>query len=184
MAIITAPKDRGGYQNIFFRGDRLQEYPSDVIELQVHMPCRRCNSTWMSDLENLARPIIGPMATEGASVTLSREVNAALAQWITKTVMTLEYLGAKSRLHFTTEERRDFMRPLVPPFGIGIWVGRYVGRAPAFRTSVSFRMQFNDGVTVVNHVTTVSLGQLVFQLLSNMGGETRHWEKVPIQPGP
>jgi len=55
-------------------------------------PCKPCNETWMSDIETVVTPVLGPMILHSAATALDRNSQARLAAWATKTAMVAEFM--------------------------------------------------------------------------------------------
>jgi hypothetical protein len=67
-----------------------RRYRSVPFELTVREVCRSCNNGWMADLENMVRPILGPMMTSSINLPLSIDEQASLAFWAAKTLMVAQ----------------------------------------------------------------------------------------------
>jgi hypothetical protein len=147
------------------------------------MPCKPCNNGWMSDLEKATKAVLLPMARVPASrIKLSLRAQALLTMWIVKTDMVLEFANAEP--YYTQDERTLFKETLTPPDHTWIWIGKYRGTLKNTRSLDRILFRYTDGTVVLGHLTTMSLGGFVFQVLSYKGGELGHWEKIPYQVGP
>ena len=98
------------------------------LDAQVRMPCRVCNSGWMSDLEAKVRPIITPMtipmAVKQRCVALDRSSQLCVARWAVKTAMVGEFLNKPHLRYFTQAERRALMDGEVSNVpGAHVWIG-------------------------------------------------------------
>jgi hypothetical protein len=100
---------------------------SKVLEITVETVCKTCNHHWMSDLETWASPMLKPML-KGGTQGLSVQQQVLIAQWATKTAMTLDqtFPVIEERI-FTAAECRQLMDRKLPPLGVGVRLGRYVG---------------------------------------------------------
>jgi hypothetical protein len=99
---------------------------SKVIEITVDTVCTRCNHGWMSDLETKASFLLKPML-KGERQGLSIEQQALLAQWATKTSMTLDQTSAPEQRLFSTDQCKRLMDNELPPPGTGVQLSRYAG---------------------------------------------------------
>jgi hypothetical protein len=100
---------------------------SKAIEITVETVCKACNHHWMSDLETWASPMLKPML-KGNTQGLSVEQQVLIAQWATKTAMTLDqtFPIVEERI-FAAAECKQLMDRKLPPPGVGVRLGRYVG---------------------------------------------------------
>src|SRR5260221_6706134 len=64
---------------------------SAKIDLTAKVVCEPCNNEWMNDLENYVRPFLSPVILHGTEMTLSRDQEAGLIAWITKTAIVLDH---------------------------------------------------------------------------------------------
>lgn len=55
--------------------------------------CRKCNNELLSRLENMVKPVLGPMAVQAKPTTLDLDAQRLLAVWAVKTVYLLELAG-------------------------------------------------------------------------------------------
>lgn len=117
------------YPNAMFTTKHLdgRTITSKVLEITVETVCKDCNHHWMSDLETQASPMLKPML-KGGTQGLSIEQQVLIAQWATKTAMTLDqtFPVVRERI-FTAEQCKQLMERKLPPPGVGVQLGRYVG---------------------------------------------------------
>ena len=131
------------------------------------MPCRACNSGWMSDLEAKVRPIITPMiipmAVKQRRVALDRSSQLLVARWAVKTAMVGEFLNKPHQRYFTQAERRALMDGEVSSVpGSHVWIGCFANTNDGAKGTMS-SLKHADGV-VAGHVTVFALGQFVVQV--------------------
>ena len=67
-------------------GGHALSYTQKSIKLTVRAVCEGCNSGWMSDIENLAKPVLLPMI-HGRPVRLGGPEQRAVAIWTIKTAI-------------------------------------------------------------------------------------------------
>lgn len=99
---------------------------SKVIDIRAHSVCTDCNHGWMSDLETKASPLLKPML-KGHAQGLSIEQQVLLAQWATKTAMTLDQTYPRDQRVFSIGECKQLMDREMPPPGTGVQLARYAG---------------------------------------------------------
>jgi len=173
------------YRVAFVRPQRAKDWVQLDIGIQVHMPCKRCNSGWMSDLERRVQPILTPMMTSGGRMPLDIDDQTLVAGWISKTVMVLEYAG-EDEPFYTADERRLMMEAQIPPDRTWIWAGRYLGRVRGHWSVLGLGFQVSDGRTIPGKCTTFSLGQVAVQMFSyrSRKGPAVQLNEVPMATGP
>jgi hypothetical protein len=103
-----------------------QKIMGKVIEITVDSVCRECNHGWMSDLEAACAPMLKPML-KGETRGLNIANQARLAQWATKTAMTLDQTVPREMRVFSRDECKQLMDRKLPPPGTGVQLARYAG---------------------------------------------------------
>jgi hypothetical protein len=77
--------------------------------------CKRCNNTWMSNLESLAKPILKPMI-HGDQTILSRDDQLTLARWMTKSAVVYDTHGEINEYFFTEADCHTLFTSSAKPF--------------------------------------------------------------------
>lgn len=116
------------YPNAMFttNGPDGRQVTAKVIEITADTVCRKCNHGWMSDLESRCAPILKPML-RGQSQGLSLEQQTLLAQWATKTAMTLDQTVPPDMRVFSPDECKQLVERELPPPGTGVQLAHYAG---------------------------------------------------------
>jgi hypothetical protein len=126
----TADGSKSFQAEIERRGET-KRYKNPTLEQRVRMPCRECNSGWMSVLENDIKPFLTPLVLRGETVLLSPERQLALSRWAVKTAMVYEFTSAPEEPeYFSAAERLAFKERFEIPDNVWIWIGRYDGVRP------------------------------------------------------
>lgn len=96
----------------------------DPLSRRVKCVCEECNTGWMKDLQDAAKPIVVPMLT-GERVVLNRRDQRTLASWISMSVMCSE--RGKDQMPAISQDDRDilFEYRLPPKANWRIWLGHY-----------------------------------------------------------
>jgi hypothetical protein len=143
----------------------------------------------MSDLENLAGPIIEPMVQGEARLWLDSADQALVARWAIKTALLLGYL--ENPMHPAPPARLAWVRdqPGGPP-GSWVYLAAMAPGGPTFRGRIHFSERSNESRTIVGgtfRVATVLFRRLVVQVLQidlaravTAEPDTRpeHWERA------
>jgi hypothetical protein len=126
----TLKMDRHGKDQVIIRNP----------EITVKSVCGICNNSWMSDLEAANIPVIGSLLNDIA-ITLDREQQTSVSQWVIKTAMMLDSTRPKSGgPRFYQKNQCIQMREnLKIPAKTRIWIGRIetkhlLGLGTDFRT--------------------------------------------------
>jgi hypothetical protein len=116
------------YPNATFTRHDRQGRPirSKTIDITVDTVCEDCNHHWMSDLEAAASPMLKPML-KGTRLGLTVQQQALLAQWATKTAMTLDQGFVPRERVFSPGVCKQLMERKLPPVGTGVQLAHYIG---------------------------------------------------------
>lgn len=97
----------------------------DPLSSQVPVVCGACNSGWLSQLQNRAKPFLAPLF-KGEECVLEPAARTAIAAWVTMASMTSEYVARDPTKIAISQAERDFlMHNRFPPKGWRIWIGRH-----------------------------------------------------------
>lgn len=93
---------------------------------KVRVVCKKCNTGWLSTMEDETKATLSPIVSPGFAHSLSVDAQQRLATWIAKTTMTAEFL-VKERPAISQAERERFKDRKLPDAHWQIWVSSYVG---------------------------------------------------------
>jgi hypothetical protein len=150
----------------------------DPLNSTVRVVCAACNSGWLSQIQERAKPFLIPLF-EGKATILDVETQAAISTWISMATMTSEYISRKvKRVGVAQTERDRFMREQVPHPDWRIWIGNYAGTGwnrqwahaafPILNTENLPSIAPDDAWLPNVHTTTFKVGALY---VSVMGGD-------------
>lgn len=94
---------------------------------KVRVVCKKCNSGWLSTMEDETKGDLSPIVSPGFAHLLSVEAQQQLAAWIAKTTMTAEFL-VKEQPAIKQDERERFKERQLPEDHWQIWISSYIGR--------------------------------------------------------
>lgn len=137
----------------------------------VRNVCFSCNSGWMSDLEQVAQRVLGPLII-GEPNDLAPEDHGPVAQWAQKTALIAMLVSSEAERaagyglseseYKALYELRDDARPLPAST---LWVGKYTGQtrqAVVWVTPLVIELEGLPEPTYPHgYVLTIALGQLV-----------------------
>jgi hypothetical protein len=84
--------------------------------------CEPCNTGWMSRIEGVTEPILGPM-TQGVGRVLDQETQLAVATWLVKSALVVARQGAQVHATMYREAFDQFYRDARPSDAYEIYVG-------------------------------------------------------------
>jgi hypothetical protein len=156
------------------------------IKIKAKVVCSRCNNGWMSDLEQAAEPILAPMLDVARPSVLDTAGQITAATWATKTAMLFEYARPiPGTEHFSDVDRKALMDDLVPPSGVVVWLGRFVGQNN-FCDYLAHSLGSPNTRAQAGLVSTFLIGYLVVQVfayhLRELGVRNRY--RMKVRPGP
>jgi hypothetical protein len=97
----------------------------DPMDSKVNVVCESCNTSWLSEIQNRAKPLLLPLFN-GESCVLTEGEQVLVSAWIAMATMTGEHLSAdKSRIAIPQSDRDWLMNRQTTPKDWRIWIGRY-----------------------------------------------------------
>lgn len=156
---------------------KISLHGGDPHSSTVRRVCKSCNSGWMSQLQNLAKPILVPLIENG-HISLRKRDQTILAEWITMFTMVAEFkLRSEELVSISAEERHQFKNTQRPLKNWKIWIGKtetdnwkgkYVHTTLAVSSDGVDIAITSDGVPVPNTQTTTFLvGKLYVHVVSS-----------------
>jgi hypothetical protein len=100
----------------------------DVGTEKIKCACETCNNTWMSDIQNSCKPVLGPKITSPLWKSISESEAKSIAVWVFMTMMVFDR-DQNSRAVFSSEERNLFSKTREVPDNITIYIGSLCGVA-------------------------------------------------------
>jgi hypothetical protein len=112
---------------VHFEGHQFNRFTRKYIKRPastetVKSICATCNSTWMSEIQNDAKPIIEPFLFGKGDARLTKNESRLLSYWMMMTSMSFD-LDKNSRRFFSHEQRSLFRRERIIPEGTSVFVG-------------------------------------------------------------
>jgi hypothetical protein len=97
----------------------------DPLRSRVRVVCETCNNTWLSAIQEAAKPVLIPMF-DGKTCVLGHEKLQRLATLISMATMTAEFLlHEKTQISVPQSDRGWLRQDHCPPPDWRIWVGHY-----------------------------------------------------------
>ena len=107
-----------------FEENKRKKWGGDPRSRSLKIVCEKCNSGWMSKLQEQAKSILLPLIL-GQPAVLNQNAQECLAAWIAMTVVTAEFFYP-STTAISSDQRYSLYHHQRPPTdGWKIWIGRY-----------------------------------------------------------
>ena len=97
----------------------------DTLDASVPVACGECNSGWMSEIQNRAKPYLIPLINTELCV-LDHYAQSIIAAWIAMASMTGEYVSKSDERIGVRQCDRDWLKDTqTAPSNWKIWIGRH-----------------------------------------------------------
>lgn len=100
----------------------LREWTAGGVDVQVHAVCEPCNNGWMSDLEQVVKPLLSPLV-RASRTTLTSLQCRVLTRWYIKTALMLELAGDRTQRVAPPELDDWFSSDIQPKRHLTLWIG-------------------------------------------------------------
>lgn len=140
---------------------------SEIASVTSKLVCHECNTGWMANLENEARPSLIPLIT-GNSKELHPPEQLTIATWAVKTAMTIETtVPSDESDRFPNDQARIAMEQKRPPAHYRVFASALEGSSiPPMSYWVARAHIEGNGTPLGNiHVYTLQVGTLVLQVV-------------------
>jgi hypothetical protein len=129
------------------RGGQTRMYAQKPFRTKAACVCPSCNSTWMSNLENDAKPLLTPMMVEGRGRVLSEDDQRTVARWAAKTVMMIQHAQGGGRRGIPPEYYAQFYETGEPAAKHQVWLGarKHQGQWPYRYDAMAFLITGRGG---------------------------------------
>lgn len=143
--------------------------PGELADQRLRIVCKKCNETWMSGLQNAAKPILGRLAVGDWSVPLDEPMQLCLASWAVMFTMTLEFADELT-IAISEDERERFRLRTEFPANSYVLIGRNDGSpADFFHRGLSLYSAATPPSVAPRcnvQVSTFLFGSVVFQVFT------------------
>jgi hypothetical protein len=115
-----------GFTKVFphHKEETKEKIDGDPRSRRVRFVCGKCNSGWMSVLQNTAKPILLPLIM-GEKIVLSQSAQRIVAAWCAMSIMTADFFYPERQA--IPQVQRDWLRDKgePPPDTWKIWIANY-----------------------------------------------------------
>ncbi len=125
----TSNKHDSAYVTVMKPGEpqppQVRTRAGDPLDATVPIVCEECNSGWMSEIQNRAKPHLTPLF-RGEVCQVDRIAQSAIAAWIAMASTTGEYSTKfPGRIAVQQGDRDWLMKTQTAPKNWRIWIGRH-----------------------------------------------------------
>ena len=156
--------------------EETKDRPGSTNTIRLRVVCQRCNSGWMSAIDEAAKPILTPLIG-GHPFVITRSAQKIMATWIAMKAMVAEH--SRPQDISTPQSERDHIRiSRAPPLNWNVWIAKHDGSVK-WKTGYARHSQTMtwagsgpppvriDGTFAKNtQSATLGIGHLLFQVIS------------------
>jgi hypothetical protein len=157
----------------------------DPLRSKVRVVCTSCNNTWLSRIQEAAKPLLISMFT-GQTCVLGEIAQTTMATWAAMATMTAEHMMTERSLIAVSQPDREWLlqNGTLPP-DWRIWIGRYQRhRLPERWTHCSVPIYERQPVMTPSglpqcntQTTTFMIGELLVHTMSAaFANHARDWD--------
>jgi hypothetical protein len=142
----------------------VRRWTTDGPDLKCKVPCQTCNSGWMSQLEDRAKPVLTPLL-EGSQQRLEAHDLELISYWALKTALMLDRCSEAGHQNISAAEYAAvYKRKGVLP-STHVWLGKCQVAKGSWFQARTVKMD-PDGRPAPGYGTTLWIGHLVIQIIS------------------
>ena len=172
------------FQKVAQDGAILKSWKAPELNMKANVVCKKCNETWMSDIESqYAAPAMSDLILGKHVGEVSKKRARGIALFAFKTAVVGNHMGPENEEFFDTAQRYAFRESHLIPDKVAMWLfGCEPNVAGAFRSNnVTFPGNADTALTL--NVCTFSIGHLGFQVVSARTDAIGDVESISVPPG-
>jgi hypothetical protein len=148
--------------------DGPREFTSNAIDYKARVVCKRCNETWMSDIESQhAKPVLTPLVTGQRNIPIDLNTAKSIALFAFKTAVVVDCSNRKRNPFFSRHLRHAFRKDGFIPSFVQMWFCPFIGhRADAHVKTVYHEGKTTLGSSFKLYACTCAFGYFTFQVLA------------------
>lgn len=151
----------------------LDHWPKWALNEKANVVCGKCNSGWMSDLENKTKAATNGMALYCSAVVLTARDIALIAANAFKAAVVADLMHDNRPPFFPLLQRRKFAATLTIPAGVQMWLASMARQRGLFK-SYYFATKPGTSSGFEFNVFTYGLGHLMIQVVSSRWKKKAH----------
>jgi hypothetical protein len=112
---------------------KLRRWRSTRIDLTAKVVCKKCNETWMSDIEARIEKSFSQIILLGPRVSILQRGASLLAAFAFEKAVIADHLHSREDPFFEFVDRVRFRQSLAVPEGIQMWLAAFHGTRGPYR---------------------------------------------------
>jgi hypothetical protein len=149
-------------------GTKSSQWRDKELNLKANVACARCNSGWMSRIDNDAKLALQDIVLHDSSICILPQGLSAIAAFTMKSGFVADYLARHQKPFFDHATRQDFARSQRPLEEVHMWLGRIQqprGKKQGIYKTRYGRPQGSTDVRLLDtYVFTFSIESILLQL--------------------
>ncbi len=148
-------------------GEIVHRSVRDTINWKAKVVCKKCNETWMSEIENEhAKPTLTPLITGEVDIPITKAKAKSIALFAFKTAVVLDHAQRDRVPFFPFRFRRAFREGhFIPPF-VRVWICGFADRSHGQSIGVYHKGTIPPAYPLEMYTCTCSIGHFAFQVLA------------------
>jgi len=143
-----------------------RELKWDYPDFKAKVVCKKCNETWMNDIENEhAQPTLTPLITGQVDIPLGLSEARSMALFSFKTAVVLDQANRTKPPFFDRSSRHNFRETLSIPAYVQMWLCAYTGHRGSGQFLTIYHQQAATNGWHM-YVCTFAIGNLAIQVLA------------------
>jgi hypothetical protein len=156
---------------------KVKTWAARSLDLKAKVVCKKCNETWMSNLEGQAKVLLSSVIRDGLAVSLLPDNIAILAAFAFKCAVVCTSMNAKQEPFFTRAARERFRESLQIPAEVRMWFSSFSGPQCVGTFSGEVVAPQRTNTMWDDHesfIFTFAAGHLVLQVVSHRWADVRN----------
>jgi hypothetical protein len=152
------------------------EWQWNFLDFKASVVCKKCNETWMSDIEEEhAKPALTPLITGNINIAIDKEKAHWIALFSFKTAVILDHSSRdRDSPFFEKESRHSFRKTLSIPTNVQMWLCPFRGhRGNGAFLTLYHQPELSTGENWLMYVCTFAIGNVAIQVVALKGKTER-----------
>jgi hypothetical protein len=148
-------------------GEILHRSVKETIDWEAKVVCKKCNETWMSNIESKhAKPILTPLITGEVDIPINQAKAKSIAIFAFKTAVVLDHANRGRPPFFPRRFRYAFRESHFIPLFVQMWMCGFADRGHGQSLGVYTKGTIPPADPLEMYTCTCAIGHFVFQVLA------------------
>src|SRR5271169_3869635 len=156
------------------KGEVTAQWDKPALDWKANVVCGRCNSTWMSKIENdHAKPALTDLILDKLDIPIAESRANSIALFAFKSAVVFNHLRPVADPFFPQSARHNFREVRAIPGNVRMWMAGFLPVGKGEVQTVYHNGALPNGNRIRLYVCTYAVGHFVFQVLAaRQGGFT------------